>query len=50
MSDTTLEKAEHTNISSTISVITVLMLFELQNLDGILRLSSYSLLDTKFCV
>jgi hypothetical protein len=38
MSDATLEKAEHTNISSNISVITVLLLFELQNLDAILRL------------
>jgi hypothetical protein len=35
---TTLGKAEHTNISSNISVITVLILFELQNLDAILRL------------
>jgi hypothetical protein len=40
MSDTTLEEAEHTNISSNISVLTVLILFELQKLDAIWRLKS----------
>jgi hypothetical protein len=38
MSDTILEKGENTNIINTIRVITILTLFELQNLEAILRL------------